>query len=134
PPLGLGLGLGFVSVCVWGVGRPEGESSEVVIEPVEALGPDPLVPREPRRRVGERRRGESRAPPPAFLASGDERRALEHLEVSGNRREADGEGGRELRDRRLTDGESLDDAPAGGGGERTEEQVEVLARPFWDNT
>ena len=27
-------------------------------------------------------------------------------------------------------GESLDDAPAGGVGERTEEQVEILARPF----
>ena len=73
-------------------------------------------------------------PPPALLASGDERRALEHLEVSGDRREADGEGGRELRDRRLTDGEPLDDAPAGGVGERTEEQVEILARPFRHNT
>ena len=28
------------------------------------------------------------------------------------------------------DGEMLDDAPAGGVGERTEEQVEFLARPF----
>jgi hypothetical protein len=41
-------------------------------------------------------------------------------------READGEGGRELRDRRLTDGESLDDAPARGVGERTEEQVDEM--------
>jgi hypothetical protein len=73
-------------------------------------------------------------PPSALLASGDERRALEHLEVSGDRREADGEGGSELRDRRLTGGESLDDAPAGGVGERTEEQVEVLTRPLRLNT
>jgi len=72
-------------------------------------------------------------PPSALLASGDERRALEHLEVSGDRREADGERSRELRDRRLTDGEPLDDAPAGGVGERTEEQVEILARPFRHN-
>ena len=43
-------------------------------------------------------------------------------------------GSRELRDRRLTDGESLDDAPAGGVGERTEEQVEFLARPFRHDT
>ena len=73
-------------------------------------------------------------PPPAFLTSGDERRALEHLEVAGNRREADGEGSRELRDRRLTDRQSLDDPPPGGVGERTEEQVEVLVRPFRLNT
>ena len=72
-------------------------------------------------------------PPPALVASGDERRALEHLEVSGDRREADREGSRELRDRRLTDGEPLDDAPAGGVGERTEEQIEILACQFRHN-
>ena len=68
------------------------------------------------------------------MASGDERRALEHLEVSGDRREADREGSRELRNRRLTDGESLDDASAGGVGEGTEDQVEVLARPLCHDT
>ena len=43
-------------------------------------------------------------------------------------------GAASFRDRRLTDDESLDDGPAGGIGERTEEQVEVLARPFRHHT
>ncbi len=64
----------------------------MVVETIEALGPEPLIPREPRRRACERRQGELCAPPPALLGSGDQRCALEHLEVSRDGREADGEG------------------------------------------
>ena len=69
------------------------DGSEVVVEPAE-----------PTRPSSRRLTGESRT---AWLASkGDERDALA-VEVSGDRQETDG-----LRDRRLTDGESLDDAAA----------------------
>jgi hypothetical protein len=50
--------------------------------------------------------------------------------MSGDRREADRERSRELGNRCLTHGESFDDAPAGGVGERTEEQIEIFASQF----
>jgi hypothetical protein len=54
--------------------------------------------------------------------------------VSGDSGEADRERSRELGNRRLTGRKSLDDPPAGGIGERSEEQIEILARQFRRNT
>jgi hypothetical protein len=54
--------------------------------------------------------------------------------MSGDRREADGEGRCELGDRRLAEGQSFDDAPTGGVGERAEKQVEIFARVLLRNT
>jgi hypothetical protein len=104
-----------------------GNSGRVIAQTVESLVPELLLLRQTGRRARGRRRRESRAAPPAVLGPGDDRRALEHLEVPGDRGEADKERGCELRDRRVADCESLDDAPPGGVSERAEEQVKVLA-------
>jgi hypothetical protein len=99
----------------------------VIVEPFEPLRPELLLLRKPRRRGGQRGRRETRAAPPAVLAPGDEPCVLEDLQVSRDRREADGERRRELGDRRLTSGQASHDAAARGIGKRAEEQVEVLA-------
>jgi hypothetical protein len=105
----------------------------VVVESIDPFGPEPFVQFEPRRRTGERRRGESRTSPLALLAPCDDRRTLENLEVPRDRREADGLGSRQFRNGRLSDGELADDASTGGVGEGTEEQVEFVAGAFRQN-
>src|SRR4051812_23612469 len=99
---------------------------QVIIEPVEALFPELPVELDPRGGVLQRPRLQPARPPLRFAAAGDEPRALEHLQVLGNRRQGHVERLGQLVHRRLPPRQPPENRPpsrVGKGRERGAEGV-----------
>src|SRR5882762_2358366 len=93
---------------------------EVAAQPVEALFPVAPVVLDPVGDVLERIRLEPAGPPLRLAAALDQARALEHLQVLGDRGKADLEGLGQLHDRGFAGGEACEDRAPRGIGERCE--------------
>src|SRR5439155_10943514 len=100
--------------------------AEVVVQAIEAGFPVPPVLADPFGRVPERLRLQPARPPLRLTSLLEEPRALEHLEVLRDRREAEIERGRQLRDRRLALGESREDGAPRRVGEGREGDAELV--------
>src|SRR5262245_31333397 len=99
---------------------------EKSVETCEVRLPDRPVLLEPRARLSERLPFETAWPPLSVLPNTDQSRPLEHLQVLGDRRLADGEGVRKLRDRGLSERKTREDRAARRICERQERVVKAL--------
>ena len=94
------------------------------LQGVQAVVPQTAIAGEPGERRVERGGAKPAVAEPALAAPGDDPRLGEHVEVLGHGGLGDGEVAGELHDGVLAPGEPLDDAPAGGIGERVKDAVE----------
>src|SRR5260221_7225124 len=92
------------------------KGSEEVVELVEAALPEPALLRQPV--VGDVEGGgyELVGPHPPGLRRRDQARSFQDRQVLAERRQGHGERFGQLRRRRRTRGQALDDGTAGGGG------------------
>src|SRR5262249_10910453 len=96
------------------------------IEPLEIRLPDRAVLVDPRAGLGERLRLDPARAALSVLTARDQPRALQHLQVFGDRRLADAERRRQLRHRSLSPRQPREDRAARGIGEGGERGVEAL--------
>src|SRR5918999_5279948 len=96
------------------------EFAEIGVQPFETLLPMPSVLADPVRHVAERLRLQPAGPPLRLASLLDESRPLEHLEVLRDSGKAHVEGGGQLCDRRLTEGQAGENRAPGGIGESGE--------------
>src|SRR6266851_8100685 len=102
--------------------------SQIVIEPVKAVRPEPPVVRYPIGDVLEWRGGDPAGPPLRLTPARNQAGAFQHLEVPGNGGHAHGKGRSDLRDRGLAGGQAREDGPASRVGERGERGAQVVRR------
>src|SRR4051794_11032099 len=105
----------------WGL-----QGSEVVVELVEALGPQAPVLLDPVDGGVQGMSFQVAGPELRLPTAGDQTRAFEHLQVLGDPRQAEVERLGQLVDRRVSGREPGDDGAAGRVGERGEGGVEPL--------
>src|SRR5215472_18316734 len=101
---------------------------EVAVEAAEAALPVAAVAFRPLRHIAQRRRLQAARPRLTTPPAAHESRALEHLQMLGDRRLADRERARELHHPRFAAGEAREDGTARRVGERGEGVVEVSVR------
>src|SRR5688572_1188200 len=101
---------------------------EIVLEPIEAVLPQAAVVLEPVVRVPERAWLEAARAPLCGAPARDETGALQHLEMLGDGGEADVEGLRQLRHRRLPQRQPRQDRPPGRVGQRRKRRGEAVRR------
>jgi len=102
------------------------QSGQQLVEPVEALGPELAVARQPLGRVAQRLGPEVAEPDGRLAAARDQPGLLEHLEVPRDGGLGHRERRGELGDAGLSALEPREDRAAGRIGERTEDCVELL--------
>src|SRR5260221_2748430 len=98
------------------------------IEALEAAFPKPAVPLQPPARFRKRLRLEPAGTALRVAAARNQARALQHLEVLGDRGLTHRERLRQLRHRSLAGREAREDRPARWIGERGERRIETLGR------
>src|SRR5262245_59512860 len=99
---------------------------QVVVEAIEAFLPEPPIPLDVAGDLLKRLGVQSTRAPLRVASADDEARALEHLEVLRDRREAHLERGGELRYRDLALREPREDGASGRIGESSECRIEIL--------
>src|SRR4029078_7631821 len=98
----------------------------IVVEAVEALGPELLVIAEPAGSLCQRRRVEANGAELSAASARDEGGALEKLPTLGDGRLAEAERGDELVDRCLAVGKACKDGASRRVGESCEHEIEAL--------
>src|SRR5438445_618309 len=102
--------------------------AEVAVEAVEALLPEAPIALDPVGDLPQALGLEPAGPPLRVAAPRDQAGVLEHLEVLRDRGKAHGEGLRELGDGRLAGGQTGEDRPPRGIGDRGERRAQRVGR------
>jgi hypothetical protein len=98
---------------------------QIDVEAIQAFVEKAAVKAEPLVDILQRPRLDPARPPLRRAAARDQAGALQHLEMLGHRRQAHGEGFRQLRHRGFAQSEPRQDGPAGGIGKGRKGSVEA---------
>src|SRR5258706_14012106 len=102
--------------------------TQIVIQAVKALRPEPPVVRHPVGDVLERTGTDPAGPPLGLAPASNQTSVFQHLKVSGDSWQAHRTGGSQVRDGGLAGGQAREDGAARGVGERGEGSAELVGR------